>query len=204
GGHPGPASGPRGSTRFRHGGQRTRESWRHHMIPPTMDMGLTNLRVLVTGGSAGIGLAAAELLHAEGARVMIASRHPEQAAGSIGVAYVAADLATAEGCDHAVTTAVDGLDGLDVLVNNVGVAWIGQFADAQDATWQTAWDTNVMSYVRCIRAALPALRASPAASIVNVASTSGKRPSSGMPEYSITKAAVLSLSRLVADVHAGD
>jgi NAD(P)-dependent dehydrogenase (short-subunit alcohol dehydrogenase family) len=174
------------------------------MIPPTMDMGLTDLRVLVTGGSAGIGLATAELLHAEGARVVIASRHPELAAESIGVAAVPADLATADGCAHVVERAVDALGGLDVLVNNVGVARIGRFADTADDVWQSAWDTNVMSYVRCIRAALPALRESSAAAIVNVASTSGKRPSSGMPEYSITKAAVLSLSRLVADVHAAD
>ena len=61
-----------------------------------------------------------------------------------------------------------------------------------------------MSYVRCIRAALPHLRESEHAAIVNVSSTSGKRPSAGMPEYSVTKAAVLSLSRLVADVYAGD
>jgi 3-oxoacyl-[acyl-carrier protein] reductase len=174
------------------------------MIPPTMDMGMTDLRVLVTGGSAGIGLATAELLAADGARVMIASRHPEQAAASIGVAAVSADLATADGCERAVAQALDVLGGLDVLVNNVGIARIGQFADTGDELWQLAWDTNVMSYVRCIRAALPALRESPAAAVVNVASTSGKRPSAGMPEYSITKAAVLSLSRLVADVHAGD
>jgi 3-oxoacyl-[acyl-carrier protein] reductase len=174
------------------------------MIPPTMDMGMTDLRVLVTGGSAGIGLATAELLAADGARVMIASRHPEQAAASIGVAAVSADLATADGCERAVAQALDVLGGLDVLVNNVGIARIGQFADTGDELWQLAWDTNVMSYVRCIRAALPALRESPAAAVVNVASTSGKRPSAGMPEYSITKAAVLSLSRLVADVHAAD
>jgi NAD(P)-dependent dehydrogenase (short-subunit alcohol dehydrogenase family) len=73
-----------------------------------------------------------------------------------------------------------------------------------DADWQSAWDTNVMSYVRAIRAALPHLRASGHAAIVNVASTAGKRPSAGMPQYSVTKAAVLSLSRLVADVHAKD
>jgi 3-oxoacyl-[acyl-carrier protein] reductase len=174
------------------------------MIPPTMDMGMTDLRVLVTGGSAGIGLATAKLLAADGARVMIASRHPEQSAASIGVAAVSADLATADGCERAVAQALDVLGGLDVLVNNVGIARIGQFADTGDELWQLAWDTNVMSYVRCIRAALPALRESPAAAVVNVASTSGKRPSAGMPEYSITKAAVLSLSRLVADVHAGD
>ena len=61
-----------------------------------------------------------------------------------------------------------------------------------------------MSYVRCIRAALPALKVSRAPAIVNVASTSGKRPSAGMPHYSVTKAAVLSLSRLVADLYAKD
>ncbi len=167
-------------------------------------MAMTDLRVLVTGGSAGIGLATAELLVAEGARVVIASRHPERSAEAIGSSYVAADLATAEGCDHAVGYSVDHLGGLDVLVNNLGIARIGRFADTSDEVWQTAWDTNVMSYVRCIRAALPSLLESSAASVVNVASTSGKRPSAGMPEYSITKAAVLSLSRLVADVHAGD
>src|SRR5439155_11488835 len=79
---------------------------------------------------------------------------------------------------------------------------IATFEEVEDEAWQAAWDTNVMGYVRAIRAALPHLRASDRAAIVNVASTAGKRPSSGMPEYSVTKAAVLSLSRLVADVHA--
>src|SRR6186997_2131940 len=65
------------------------------------------------------------------------------------------------------------------------------------------WQLNVMSYVRSIRAALPHLRASRGV-IVNVSSTAGKRPSGGMPHYSVTKAAVLSLSRLVADLYAGD
>jgi 3-oxoacyl-[acyl-carrier protein] reductase len=174
------------------------------MIRSTMDLAVTDLRVLVTGGSAGIGLATAALLADEGARVAIASRHPEQAAAAIGVTAIAADLSTAAGCDRAIEGAVAALGGLDVLVNNVGTARIGRFADTDDDQWQTAWETNVMSYVRCIRAALPQLEASAAASIVNVASTSGKRPSAGMPEYSVTKAAVLSLSRLVADVHAGD
>ena len=65
------------------------------------------------------------------------------------------------------------------------------------------WQLNVMSYVRAIRAALPHLRASRGV-VVNVSSTAGKRPSGGMPHYSVTKAAVLSLSRLVADLYAGD
>jgi NAD(P)-dependent dehydrogenase (short-subunit alcohol dehydrogenase family) len=65
------------------------------------------------------------------------------------------------------------------------------------------WNLNVMGFVRAIRAAVPHLRERKGA-IVNVSSTAGKRPSTGMPHYSVTKAAVLSLSRLVADVYAGD
>lgn len=169
-----------------------------------MDLGLEQLRVLVTGGSAGIGLATTELLAADGARVAIASRHPEEQAGRLGVTGIAADLSTADGCRAAVDGAVEALGGLDVLVNNVGTSRIGTFEDADDAIWQSAWDTNVMSYVRCIRAALPHLRRSDHAAIVNIASTAGKRPSGGMPEYSVTKAAVLSVSRLVADACAAE
>jgi NAD(P)-dependent dehydrogenase (short-subunit alcohol dehydrogenase family) len=174
------------------------------MMPVQMDLQLRDLRVLVTGGSAGIGLATAELLIAEGARVAIASRSPEREAERIGAIAIAVDLATAGGCTTAVDEAVAALGGLDVLVNNVGVAQIRTLEQVDDAQWQAAWDTNVMSYVRCIRAALPHLRESGHAAIVNVSSTSGKRPSASMPEYSVTKAALLSLSRLVADVHAGD
>src|SRR6476661_3572515 len=173
------------------------------MMPVQMDLQLRDLRVLVTGGSAGIGLATAELLIAEGARVAIAARSPEREAERIGAVAVAADLSTADGCATAVAEAVAALGGLDALVNNVGVAQIRTLEQVDDAQWQAAWDTNVMSYVRCIRAALPLLRDSQHAAIVNVSSTSGKRPSAGMPEYSVTKAAVLSLSRLVADISAG-
>jgi 3-oxoacyl-[acyl-carrier protein] reductase len=168
-----------------------------------MDLDLAGKRVLVTGGSEGIGFAAARQLAAEGAGVAIAARHPERAAAELGATPVAADLSTAEGCTAAVTGAIDALGGLDVLVNNVGTSRIATFEELTDAEWQTAWELNVLSYVRCIREALPALQRSAAAAIVNVASTSGKRPSGGMPHYSVTKAAVLSLSRLIADRYAG-
>lgn len=169
-----------------------------------MDLGLAGTRALVTGASDGIGLATARLLVGEGAAVAIASRAPAAAAAGIGAHPVTADLATPEGPASAVAAATEALDGLDVVVNNVGVASIADWADLADAEWQAVWDTNVMSYVRTIRAALPALRRSERAAVVNVASTAGKRPSLGMPHYSVTKAAVLSLSRLVADAHAGD
>src|SRR5207253_9296110 len=78
------------------------------------------------------------------------------------------------------------------------------FEELSDAQWDEMWQVNVMSYVRAIRAVLPGMRAAGGGAIVNVSSTAGKRPSTGMPNYSVTKAAVLSLSRLVADVYAKD
>jgi 3-oxoacyl-[acyl-carrier protein] reductase len=167
-----------------------------------MDFDLTGVRALVTGASDGIGLEAARILRAEGAAVAIASRDPAAAAREIGASAVAADLSTPDGGERAVSGAVESLGGLDVLVNNVGSTRIAAFEQLTEADWQDAWNLNVMSYVRCIRSALPALRESSKAAIVNVASTSGKRPSLGMPHYSVTKAAVLSLSRLVADTYA--
>jgi NAD(P)-dependent dehydrogenase (short-subunit alcohol dehydrogenase family) len=91
-----------------------------------------------------------------------------------------------------------------VLVNNVGVAYQARLDELTDVQWDSMWNLNVMSAVRAIRAAMPHLRESGHGAIVNVSSTAGKRPSTGMPNYSVTKAALLSLSRLVADLHAGD
>jgi len=102
-----------------------------------------------------------------------------------------------------VSEAVADLGGLDILVNNVGIARHARFEDVPDEEWDAYWQLNVMSYVRTTRAALPHLREGGGA-IVNVSSTAGKRPSTGMPHYSVTKAAVLSLSRLVADLYAKD
>ncbi len=113
------------------------------------------------------------------------------------------DLERAGGPERAVADAVATLDGLDVLVNNAGIARHARFEDVPDEEWDEYWQLNVMSYVRGIRAALEPLREGGGA-IVNVSSTAGKRPSTGMPHYSVTKAAVLSLSRLVADLYAKD
>jgi NAD(P)-dependent dehydrogenase (short-subunit alcohol dehydrogenase family) len=90
-----------------------------------------------------------------------------------------------------------------VLVNNVGYAEQRDFLAVTDEQWEDAWELNVMSYVRAIRAAVPGMKERGRGVIVNVSSTAGKRPSTGMPDYTVTKAAVLSLSRLVADLYAG-
>lgn len=169
-----------------------------------MDLGLAGTRCLVTGSTAGIGLETVRVLVAEGAHVVTCGRRGEPQVGEH--AHVRADLSRAGEPERAVTEAAAALGGLDVLVNGVGIARQARFEEVEDAEWDAYWQLNVMSYVRSIRAALAHLRGSGGgdAAIVNVSSTSGKRPSTGMPHYSVTKAAVLSLSRLVADLYAGD
>jgi 3-oxoacyl-[acyl-carrier protein] reductase len=166
-----------------------------------MDLELGGKRCLVTGSTGGIGLEVARQLVFEGADVVTCGRRGAPSAGER--AHVVADLSKAGEPERAVSETVEALGGVDVLVNNVGVARHARFEDVPDDEWDAYWQVNVMSYVRAIRAALPHLRDGGGA-IVNVSSTSAKRPSTGMPHYSVTKAAVLSLSRLVADLYAGD
>ena len=92
----------------------------------------------------------------------------------------------------------------DVLVNNAGTARWRDLDDVPDEDWQAAWDLNVMAPLRAMRALVPGMRARGWGRVVNVASTAGKRPSANMPEYSVAKAAQLSLSRLWADRCAAD
>ena len=164
-----------------------------------MDLGLTGRACLVTGSTAGIGLETARQLIAEGARVVTCGR---RGAPGVGEAHhVSADLAVAGEPERAVVETVAALGGLDVLVNNVGITRQARFEEIEDAEWEHFFQLDVMSYVRTIRASLPHLQESEAPAIVNVSSSSGKRPSTGMPHYSVMKAAVLSLSRLIADLY---
>src|SRR5207253_7940793 len=114
------------------------------------------------------------------------------------------DLSQRGGPETVVGAALGGFGRVDCLVNNVGFAEIRKFEEISDDQWDELWQLNVMSYVRAIRAVVPAMREAGGGVIVNVSSTAGKRPSAGMPDYSVTKAAVLSLSRLVADLYARD
>ena len=173
-----------------------------------MDLGLADRVCVVTGSTAGIGRETARLLAAEGAQVVVSGRDAdmvEAVRAEVGaVLGVAGDLAKAEAPGELVRRAEAELGRVDCLVNNVGVAYQRSFEELTDDDWEAMWQLNVMSYVRAIQAVLPGMRARGAGRIVNVSSTAAKRPSTGMPDYSVTKAAVLSLSRLVADLYATD
>jgi NAD(P)-dependent dehydrogenase (short-subunit alcohol dehydrogenase family) len=173
-----------------------------------VDLGLSGRVCVVTGSTAGIGLESARLLAAEGARVVVTGRDPEhvenarrEAGAELGVAC---DLSQPNAPGELVAETERRTGPVQCLVNNVGEAYQIGFEELTDEQWDDMWQLNVMSYVCCIRAALPALKAAGNGVIVNVSSTAGKRPSTGMPNYSVTKAAVLSLSRLVADLYAKD
>src|SRR6266542_2448351 len=171
-----------------------------------MDLGLRDRVCLITGSTSGIGLETARLLTAEGARVVVTGRDQdrvERAREEAGaVLGVACDLSEPGAPQELVAEAVEAVGPVECLVNNVGEAYQVGFEELSDDQWDALWQLNVMSYVRCIRAVLPAMREAGTGAIVNVSSTAGKRPSTSMPDYSVTKAAVLSLSRLVADLYA--
>jgi NAD(P)-dependent dehydrogenase (short-subunit alcohol dehydrogenase family) len=166
-----------------------------------MDLGLRERICVITGSTAGIGLEVARLLAEEGARVVTCGRGEAPNVGES--LHVSADLSVPGEPERLIDAAV-GLGGIDCLVNNVGAARQARFEEVPDEEWDAYWQLNLMSHVRAIRAALPAMRARGGGSIVNVSSTAAKRPSTGMPHYSVTKAAMLSLSRLVADLYAKD
>lgn len=154
-------------------------------------------RALVTGAASGIGLAVAAQLVAEGAAVVALDREPSPPADWDG-GYVTADVTDDEAVRAGVAAAVSELGGLDLLVNNAGIGAQGRVEDNPDEEWHRVFDVNVVGLVRVTRAALPALRASGRAAIVNTASVAA---TSGLPQravYSATKGAVLSLSLAMA------
>jgi NAD(P)-dependent dehydrogenase (short-subunit alcohol dehydrogenase family) len=173
-----------------------------------VDLGLKGKVCVVTGSSSGIGFETARMLTEERARVVVCGRDQgriERAGERSGAALaLALDLADPAAPAELVRRAEEELGQVDVLVNNVGVAYQIPFERLSEEHWSSIWNLNVMSYVRAIQAVLPEMRARRSGVIVNVSSTAGKRPSTGMPNYSVSKAAVLSLSRLVADLYAKD
>ncbi|MGW3206350.1 SDR family NAD(P)-dependent oxidoreductase [Streptomyces sp. NPDC001135] len=157
------------------------------------------LKALVTGGASGIGRATAELLAARGARVAVLDRDTT----GVDKPFVAhrADVTDDASVRAAVERAAEDLGGLDILVNNAGIGAQGTVEDNDDAEWQRVFDVNVLGMVRTARAALPHLRRSSHAAIVNTCSVAA---TAGLPRralYSATKGAVYSLTLAMAADH---
>ncbi|MET0306037.1 MAG: SDR family oxidoreductase [Solirubrobacterales bacterium] len=179
-----------------------------------MDLGLKGRACVVTGASRGIGQETAQLLCAEGAHVLLVGRDEERLAAARGAAAsagaeaggraeaLALDVTDADAGERMLVTAVERFGALDVLVNNAGAAQWRHLDDVPDEDWYAQYELNVMAPLRAMRAAAPAMAERGWGRVVNVCSTAGKRPSAAMPEYSVAKAAELSLSRLFADRYA--
>ena len=179
-----------------------------------MDLGLAGKACAVTGASRGIGRETALTLCAEGAHVLLIARDEhrlrevQEEADGAGrtaggrAAILALDVTEEAAGERTLATATEYFGQLDVLVNNAGFASWRDLEDVPDEDWRAQYEINVMAPLRAMRAAAPAMAERGWGRIVNVCSTAGKRPSSAMPEYSVAKAAELSLSRLFADRYA--
>jgi NAD(P)-dependent dehydrogenase (short-subunit alcohol dehydrogenase family) len=174
-----------------------------------MELGLTGKTALVSGSTAGIGLATARLLAAEGARVVVNGRTRGRVDAAVAdirgthpsatVTGIAADLGTADGC-HALTAA---LPDVDILVNNLGIFAPVEFGDITDADWLRFFEVNVLSGVRLSRHYLPGMRARDWGRIVFVSSESALQIPAEMIHYGMTKTAQLAIARGLAESLAG-
>jgi len=155
------------------------------------------VRAIVTGGASGIGAAIVQALQERGATVAVLDLQ----ASAAGVLSFPCDVSDDESVRAAVDAAVEHLGGLDVLVNNAGIGAQGTVEDNPDDEWRRVYEVNVLGTVRLSRAALPHLRASGNASIVNTCSIAA---TAGLPQralYSATKGAIAALTRAMAADH---
>jgi NAD(P)-dependent dehydrogenase (short-subunit alcohol dehydrogenase family) len=181
-----------------------------------VELGLSGRACAVTGASRGIGRETASRLCAEGAQVLLIARSAgalAEAAEECGRAGAAAngraaalqlDVTDPDAGERMLAEASERFGQLDVLVNNAGTSKHRDLDDVPEEDWYAAWEVNVMAPLRAMRTAVPAMVERGWGRIVNVSSTAGKRPSANMSEYSVAKAAELSLSRLFADRYASD
>ena len=172
-----------------------------------MDLGLNDRVAIITGSSTGLGFASARALAAEGCRVVICARTPDtlqearrrlvEITSDDSVLAIVADVRREEGVRSLIDQSVEAFGGIDVLVNNVGVARGGGLLDTADELWQEAIDYTLMPAVRASRLAVPHMQKRGGGSIVIIASIYG-RESGGRMTYNVVKAAEISLAKSLA------
>ena len=171
-----------------------------------MELDLAGKRVLVTGSASGIGRATAARFLSEGAEVIVNGLTQQEVATALEalsplgrVSGLAADLGTAEGADALLAFA----GAVDVLVNNVGIFSVRPFDEITDAEWMHYLNINLMSAVRMTRGIVPAMLARGTGAVVNLASEAGVKPLPQMIHYSVTKTAMIGLTRGLAELTKG-
>jgi len=177
-----------------------------------MDFGLQNKSALVIASSQGLGKAIATELLKEGANVMLSARSVEKLMAvqeelrSIGtgkVSYCVTDITKPSDIKNVVATTIKEFGGIDLLVNNSGGPKAGTFLDLSDSDWQAAFELNLLSYIRVIREALPALKEN-GGKIVNIASSSTKEPIPGLLLSNTFRTGIVGLSKTLATEFAAD
>ena len=174
-----------------------------------MDLGLAGRTCVVTGASRGIGRATTAALLDEGASVLAVARGEEvlaEAAAELGsgdrLATLALDVAASGAGERVAAHCSEALGPVDVLVNNAGTSFNRPLEELEDLDWHAQWELHVMASLHLMQATVPAMAERGWGRVVNVCSSSGKRPSESNAAYSVTKAAQLSLSRVFADHYA--
>jgi 3-oxoacyl-[acyl-carrier protein] reductase len=175
-----------------------------------MDLGLRNRACVITGASRGIGRATAVELAAEGASVLLVGRDAESLGEAVDACrekggraeLLALDVTEPVAGERILAACLEHFGRLDVLVNNAGTSFVRPLEELTDDDWQSQWELHVMAPMRLMRALAPAMAERGWGRVVNVCSSSGKRPSQSNVAYSVTKAAELSLSRAFADQYA--
>jgi 3-oxoacyl-[acyl-carrier protein] reductase len=169
-----------------------------------MDLGLTNKVAIITGGSEGIGKAAAHRMAAEGAQVVIVARRPDvlkaaaediKAATKGVVLPVQGDVAEPATIDHVVRTTLDNFGRIDILVNNAGVSMAKPFEAVSDEDWESDFGLKVWGAVRFIRAVIPEMRKVGGGRIINVTNLGGRTPGPSSMPTSISRAAGIAITK---------
>jgi len=168
----------------------------------TVSAKLAGKRAIVTGASSGIGKEVAMKLLQAGAQVSLVSRNPDRIlselpAGSSAKGY-AIDLGDISQVGAKIQAIVADMGGVDIVINNAGMAYIGELIDMPLAEWQKLFDLNLTSVFQCLQAVLPSMRSQKSGTIINVASIAGKQGFPNWGAYCASKFALLGLTQAIA------
>jgi NAD(P)-dependent dehydrogenase (short-subunit alcohol dehydrogenase family) len=172
----------------------------------SLELQLSGKTAIVTGGSAGIGLAIAKALYSEGVNVTIAARNPERLENAVSaiqslptpgakVIAIAADLTQAESVDKVVSTTLTQFGQIDILVNNAGSARAGSFLELSDDVFLDAWNLKLLGYIRLVKAVVPHQKNRRDGRIVNIIGGAGRTPRPSFLPGGTTNAALLNFTR---------